>query len=161
MQALPVRTRLTMPMVIALLILAGGFIAIAWTVQWATSGSADRIEQATTAGAAIVSMPDAANKIADSLPAFTLDLDGATTYQPQPLTGWLGAADLEKVTQGVSTFVFLDSWWDCSFITNDYDYLPVGVPSAELATGQDAIDIARWDQLTFRQQQNVKGACNR
>lgn len=160
MQALPVRTRLTMPMVIAVLILVGGFIAIAWTVQWATAGSSDRIEQAATAGAASLNAP-AANNIAGSLPAFTLDLDGATTYQPQPVTGWLGAGDLEKVTQGISDFVFLVSWWNCSFITNDYAYLPVGVLSADLATGQDAIDIARWDQLTFRQQQNVKGACNR
>lgn len=157
---LTVKSRLSMPMVIALLILAGGFIAIAWTVQWATAASADRIEQATTAGAAIVSMPALANNVAGSLPAFTLDLDGATAYQPQLVNGGVDPQDLTKVTVGVSAFVWLNGMqWNCSFITDDYAYQPVGVTAEVPPVGQDVIDIARWNKLTFRQQQNVKEAC--
>lgn len=66
-----VATKLSLPVVIAVLVLLGGFAAIAITVQWATAGSGERIEQATTAGAAAVSAP-VSNNVASSLPAFTL-----------------------------------------------------------------------------------------
>jgi len=157
---LSAKTRMTMPMFMAMVILAAGVAAIAWTVQWSTAGSSERIGQATTAGAAIVAEP-VANNVAGALPVFTLDLDGATAYQPLPLDGWLGAADFAKMRAGVSDFVFHGGWWTCAFITNDYAYLPVGVPSPEEATGQDAIDINRWNAMTFREQQNIKEACDR
>jgi|694.fasta_scaffold83179_5 hypothetical protein len=158
---LPVRTRLTMPMVLALLILVAGFVAIAWTVQWATSGSSERITQATQQGAAALapSLPPATNAV-NSLPAFALDLDGATGYQPQTVNGWLNPKELDKLTEGNLTFVWLDSWWVCSFITAEYAYKPVGMGDV-LQNPQDTIDMARWNDLTFRQQQNIKKECAR
>jgi hypothetical protein len=145
-----------MPMVLALLILVAGFVAIAWTVQWATSGSSERITQATQQGAAALapSLPPATNAV-NSLPAFALDLDGATGYQPQTVNGWLNPKELDKLTEGNLTFVWLDSWWVCSFITAEYAYKPV------LQNPQDTIDMARWNDLTFRQQQNIKKECAR
>lgn len=159
MQAsLPVRVRLTLPMVIAGLVLTGGFVAIAWTVQWATSGSSDRIEQATTAGAAAISAP-VANRVANSLPAFTLDLDGATAYEADPLgRGWTDPEPLDRMGEGMLTYVWMGAWFGCAFITDDYAYKPVG--SGDMPQNpQDALDVARWDELTFRQQQDVKGEC--
>lgn len=157
---LTVRTRLTMPMVIAVLILVSGFVAIAWTVQWSTAGGAERIREAANSGVTAIMPPRAANSIAGALPVFELSLDGAVAAEvPQADARWLQPGPLQRIDVGVGAFVWLDNWWDCMAITYDYQYLPVGVPSTETATGQDAIDIARWNQLTFRQQQNVKGAC--
>lgn len=161
MQALPVKTRLTMPMFIAGLVLAGGFVAIAWTVQWATAGSNARITQATTAGTAALAPAPVTNNVAGSLPAFTLDLDGATAYAPEPLgKGWVDPKPLDQMGEGMLTYVWMDAWFACAFITDDYEYKPVGSGDTQ-QNPQDALDIARWNELTFRQQQNVKGACNR
>lgn len=159
---LTVKTRLTMPMFIAGLVLAGGFVAIAVTVNWAAAGSNARITQATTAGTAALAPAPVTNNVAGSLPAFTLDLDGATAYTvPQVDARWINPKELDRIDAGISPFVWLNSWWDCRFITDDYAYLPFNLASADQATGQDAIDIERWNELTFRQQQNVKGACDR
>lgn len=78
-----VATKFSLPMLLAIVVLLGGFAAIAVTVQWATAGSSERIGQATTAGAAAVSVP-ASNNVANSLPAFSLDVSALTTYAPQP-----------------------------------------------------------------------------
>lgn len=158
---LPVKARLSMPMAIALLILVGGFVAIAWTVQWATAGGGERIDQATAAGlSALAPAPIATPTAPGSLPAFTLDLDGATAYQPQPVNGGVDPQGLTKVAVGASAFVWLNGMqWNCSFITDDYAYQPVGVTAEVPPVGQDVIDITRWDELTFRQQRNVKEAC--
>lgn len=158
MVASSVATKLSLPLVIAGLVLLGGFAAIAWTVQWATAGSSDRIGQATTAGAAAVSAP-AANNVANSLPAFTLDLDGATAYQPEPVSqAWADPKPLDRMGAGIGMYVWMDAWFLCAFITDDFRYRPVGSGDAQ-QNPQDALDIARWDNLTFRQQQEVKGAC--
>lgn len=158
---LTARARLTMPMFIAALILVGGFIAIAWTVQWATAGSSERITQVTNAGSAGVNIPvQVANNVAGSLPAFSLDLDGAVAIDVQaPDPRWLDPAPLERIEFGIGVWVYLDNWWLCSSIDREYNYRPVG--AVEPFTGQDAIEQARWNALTFRQQQNVKGACDR
>lgn len=154
-----VATRLSLPVVIAALVLLGGFAAIAITVQWATAGSSDRIGQATTAGAAAVSVP-AANNVSNSLPAFTLDLDGATAYQPEAVShAWTDPKPLDRMGAGIGMYVWMDAWFLCAFITDDYAYRPVGSGDAQ-QNPQDALDIARWNDLTFRQQQDVKGACN-
>lgn len=157
---LPVATRITMPMVLAVLVLAGGFVAIAITVNWATAGSSERIEQATTTGAAAISAP-AANDVANSLPAFTLDLDGATAYQPEVVSqGWADPKPLDRMGAGIGMYVWMDAWFMCAFITDDYNYKPVGSGDPQ-QNPQDALDIARWNDLTFRQQQDVKGECDR
>lgn len=156
---LPVSTKLTMPMVLAALVMVGGFMAIAWTVQWSTAGSSERIGQAATAGAAAVSVPSA-NSVS-SLPAFTLDLDGATAYQPEVVSQtWMAPKPLDRMGAGIGMYVWMDSWFLCAFITDDYNYHPVGSGDAP-QNPQDALDIARWNELTFRQQQDVKGACTR
>lgn len=145
-----VATRLSLPVVIAGLVLLGGFAAIVITVQWATAGSSERIGQATTAGAAAVSVP-ASNQVGNSLPAFTLDLDGATAYQPEVVTALADTKPLDRMGAGVGLYVWMDSWFMCLFITDDYEYKPVG-SGAEPQNPQDALDIARWNALTFRQQ---------
>lgn len=153
-----VATKLSLPLVIAGLVLLGGFVAIAWTVQWATAGSSERISQATEAGTAAVSVP-ASNNVSNGLPAFTLDLDGATAYQPEPVSqAWTNPKPLDRMGAGIGLYVWMDSWFMCLFITEDYEYRPVG-SGAEPQNPQDAIDIARWNALTFRQQQEIKGAC--
>lgn len=154
-----VATRLSLPVVIAGLVLLGGFAAIVITVQWATAGSSERIGQATTAGAAAVSVP-ASNQVGNSLPAFTLDLDGATAYQPEVVTALADTKPLDRMGAGVGLYVWMDSWFMCLFITDDYEYKPVG-SGAEPQNPQGALDIARWNALTFRQQQDVKGECDR
>lgn len=157
MAPLLVSTRLTMPMVLAVLVLAGGFVAIAVTVNWATTGSSERIEQAT---AAAISAP-ASNSVANSLPAFTLDLDGATAYQPETISqGWANPKPLDRMGEGMLVYVWMDAWFACAFITDDYEYKLVGSGDIQ-QNPQDALDMARWNDLTFRQQQDVKGACDR
>lgn len=155
----PVATKFSLPMLLAIVVLLGGFAAIAVTVQWATAGSSERIGQATTAGAAAVSVPASSN-VANSLPAFTLDLDGATAYQPEVVTALADTKPLDRMGAGVGLYVWMDSWFMCLFITDDYEYKPVG-SGAEPQNPQDAIDIARWNALTFRQQQDIKGECDR
>lgn len=156
---LPVSTRLTMPMMIAAVVLVVGFGAIAWTVQWATAGSSERIEQATTAGAAAISAP-VANDVTNRLPAFTLDLDGAQAYDPEPIgQGWADPKPLDQMGEGMLTYVWMDAWFACAFTTDDYEYKPVGSGDTQ-QNPQDALDIARWNDLTFRQQQDVKGECD-
>lgn len=154
-----VATKFSLPMLIAIVVLLGGFAAIAVTVQWATAGSSERIGQATTAGAAAVSVP-ASNQVGNSLPAFALDLDGATAYQPEVVTALADANPLDRMGAGVGLYVWMDAWFLCAFITDDYEYKPVG-SGAEPQNPQDALDIARWGNLTFRQQQDVKGECDR
>jgi len=130
MQTPITRTRFTLPMFLAILILLCGFVAIGWTVKWATQ------------------------------PTSTLGLAGAVASEiPTVDARWIEPHELDRITVGIGSLVWLNSWWYCAFITDDYDYLPVGTVSAELAQGQDAIDIARWNDLTFRQQQSVKAAC--
>jgi len=149
-----------MPMVLAVLVMVGGFMAIAWTVQWSTADSSERIGQVTTAGAAAVSVPSA-NSSSSSLPAFTLDLDGATAYAPEVVSqAWVDPKPLDRMGSGFGLYAWMDAWFMCAFITDDYLYHPVG-SGAEPQNPQDALDIARWNELTFRQQQDVKGACNR
>lgn len=154
-----VATKVSLPVVIAALVLLGGFAAIAVTVQWATAGSSDRIGQATTAGATAVSVP-AVNNVSNSLPAFTLDLDGATAYQPEAVASLANPKPLDRMGAGIGLYVWMDAWFMCAFITDDYQYHPVG-SGAEPQNPQDAVDIARWNALTFRQQQDVKGECHR
>jgi hypothetical protein len=156
----PVAARFSLPVVIAVLVLVGGFVAIAWTVQWSTSGAAERISQATTAGAAAVGVPDV-DQNSNSLPAFTLDLDGVTAYQPQPVAQeWADPKSLDRMGSGVGLYAWMDAWFMCAFITDDYEYKPVG-SGADPRNPQDALDMARWNELTFRQQQQVKGECDR
>lgn len=155
-----VATKVSFPLVIAGLVLLGGFVAIAVTVQWATAGSSERIGQATEAYAAAVSVP-ASNNVSSSLPAFSLDLDGATAYQPEVVSQtWADPKPLDRMGAEVGLYVWMDSWFMCLFITDDYEYKPVG-SGAEPQNPQDALDIARWNSLTFRQQQDVKGECDR
>ena len=154
---MPLKSRLSFPMVLAAIILLAGFGAIAWTVQWSQQASG-MITEAANAGVAALPVP-VANSIGGALPAFVLDLDGATMREiPATDSRWLHPAPLDRMEVGISALVWLDAWWNCAFITHDYHYLPVGF-NPDHPTGQDAVDVARWDALIFRQQQNVKEAC--
>lgn len=173
------RNRLGLSTGILFSVLGTAVLIIAFVVQWATGDNSEKIDKAVGTGAAALAgqaqtmilvtptpLPVYAvqNNVAGGLPAFEVQLpnlaEAAPPPQPVTLVGSEYAEDLVKFTFGVSDFVsFGGLVWNCSFITEDYRYQPVGTSAQTPAVGQDAIDIARWDAMVFRSQVQIKEAC--
>lgn len=126
------------------------------TATGGLSGAA--IGQATQAGVASIEARlegNRQNSVGGALPAFSLQSAQPVTDSPLLNPQWL-----ERVEQQGRRYVWADSWFDCGFIqAHDLTYRPVGVSDPALATGQDAIDIKRWDELVTRTKWNIIEVC--
>ncbi len=111
------KARLNAPLILAIIVVAGGLYAIVWTVQWSQAGSTTSIQAATRAGAAMVQphQPSSyANNVGDALPAFTLAQ--LTTHDLQwDNPTWLATA----IDDSGGRWVWADAWFACAYIEPD------------------------------------------
>ena len=117
MQALPVNNRLTMPNLLATLIVLAALVGIAWTVRWSTADSTTSIQAATQAGASMVQPPSYANNVGDALPAFKVGVALPTT---NPATQWDNPTWLAvAIDDSGGRWVWADAWFACAYIEPD------------------------------------------
>lgn len=150
MQTLPVRTKITAPIILIFVVIVAGLYAIVWTVQWSTAGSGERIEQVAAAGLSSIQAKDMSNSLVGSLPAFSLHLDGAVAIESTRMDQWLDTKWMNVILDvDGNKWVWANTWLGCIYIRDDYSYEPVGTGEAPVI----------WNALVFRDQQTIKEEC--